>query len=333
MKHFQYLTLLIGLTLMGCATSNSNDSDINQHESKPSSQKGHGLPSPEVVMDESSIDIPFELDKNFPAPVVMVEIMGKGPYKFVVDTGASGSILIRKSVVDGLDVPTIGYAMVGDASQKNPQKVPLVLIESARVGDLQLSNIMTIAMEPSVDHAASIPDYLDGILGMELFADLLLTLDYPENIIRVQKPGAAHLNEHNSIVYNYDNSAIEIPVRIADQTFPILVDSGHRGTITLPKSLSEVLPLSEALVEIGKTATVTNTYTREQSRFETVVGIAGYELLNPPVVFADEHTPKLLGNGVLQHFAITIDQQSRRIQFARESKAPIANVILHGEGI
>jgi predicted aspartyl protease len=295
--------------------------------------QNHSLPMPKISMLENVVEIPFTVDPNFPAPVVKVTIAGQGPFRFVVDTGMSGTILVRKRLADSLNFGKVGYAMAGDGSHHNMKKVPLVLIDSVVVGKLVITNIVSVSMEASVDHAASIPDELDGILGMQLFSDLVLTIDYPNSELRIQNQYGDQSLKEDFIPYSYEDNAIEIQVDFLNQTIPLFVDSGHRGTITLPKSYSEVLLLSEPLQSIGKIATVTNTYSRERSRLNGSVGFAGFELLNPPIVFTEEDSPRLLGYGVLEHFEITIDQKNRLIRFARASSDPIGDVHLFEEQI
>jgi predicted aspartyl protease len=292
-----------------------------------------GLPMPQVKLLGNEVRIPFTVDPNFPVPVIQVKINGQDSARFVVDTGMSGTILVRKELADSMKFNVIGHAMVGDASHKNLKKVQLIAVDSLIVGELVISNIVSITMDANADHIASVPNNLDGILGMQLFSNHILTIDYPNKEIILQKNLSDNDSRKDFIPYNYDNNAIEISVDVSNQNISLLVDTGHRGTITLPKSYSEKLPLSETLQPFGKMATVTNTYTREKSKINGLVILAGNNILNPPVVFADEHSPNLLGFGILEHFRISIDQLNKLIRFSRESTNPISDVKLITENI
>ncbi|MBT7864324.1 MAG: clan AA aspartic protease [Gemmatimonadetes bacterium] len=293
----------------------------------------HGMPQPGVELRIQPAVIPFMTPAAFPAPVVEVTIGDKGGYRFVVDTGMSGTVLIRKALADELGLREVGHAMVGDASGHGTRTVPLVTIDRMATGDLDLSSIVALAMEPNADHAASIPDDLDGILGMQLFRELLVTFDYPAAQIRIEPHGPDWVESAEILRFDQSKSAIEIQLGIGDQIVPFFVDSAHRGTLTLPMSYAGRLPLSEPLTSIAPVATVSTTYTRSRSRLNTSVVLAGSTFLNPPVVFADEHSPLLMGYGILRYFTITIDQMNGRIRFHRDGTDPIDDVDLVETGM
>ncbi len=333
-KNHIHWILLATVVMLGRSAGANHDvqnAPSTQKESAAAAQ-GHAMPRPELQLSDALVRLPFDLDPAFPVPVIEMEVAGKGPFRFLVDTGTSGAFVLRRGIVEKLSAREIGYAMVGDASGVGMQRVPLVLIDSARSGGLILRNIMTVAMEPSADHAASIPDDLDGILGMELFRDHLLTIDYPGREIQIQKNPGRH-PEATARTFDYSNNAIEISVTLGEEPLEILVDSGHRGTVTLPVSHADRLPLSQPLRAIDSVATVSHTYSRKRSQLDGSLQLADYEVQDLPVVFSDEHTPKLLGNGILRYFMVTIDMRNSLISFTRDGHEPISGVDLHTAGI
>lgn len=333
MNHFAFKLFLAVLmvSLVACNSQAAIESHSPDEQAKPASG-GHALPQPSIELVLEEVIIPFEFHSGFPVPVIEMEIAGQGPFRFVVDTGTSSAFVLRQSIVKTLPSQLVGYAMLDDGSGLEMQKVPIVLLESAQSGEMLLSNIMTIAIEPSADHAASIPDDLDGIVGMDLFRDHLISIDFHAREIRVRE----NLDRHpdaNAIPFDYSMNAIEIPVTLAGQPLTVFVDSGHRGTLTLPVSLAEKQLMSEPLQALDAVATVTHTYSRQRSKIAGNLDLSGYQIEDPPVVFADEHTPMLLGNGILQYFAITIDMRNRLISFNRDSDDEIKDVELFTAGI
>ena len=83
----------------------------------------------------------------------------------------------------------------------------------------------------------------------------------------------------------------------------------------LPRSAAEGLQLTTALRESASVSTVTNTYQILTSELNGSLELAGFELENPKIMFADEHTPRLIGYQILKEFAFTIDQIQRLIRF------------------
>lgn len=324
------MSLMILSIISACTTYISKRE--KDHPARSSAVQVHRAPQPAVELNSTEVRLPISMDKAFPVPVINMMVAGKGPYRFVVDTGTSGAFVIRKAIVDQLPTKPIGYAMVGDGSGKNMKHVPLVMIDEAQAGGLILKNIMTIAMEPSDDHAASIPDDLDGILGMQLFEDYLLTIDFLERELVVKSLDAEDGIMSGAIPYDYSQKTITIETRIAGELYKLAVDTGHRGTVTLPISGAEKMPLSESLQEIESVATVTNTYSRKRSRVDGTFELAEHQLIDLPLIFTSEHSPSLLGNGVLMNFAITIDQASQMILFESDSNV-LRDIDLFTEGI
>ena len=81
-------------------------------------QPHHGtLPEPKATLGSDRLEIPMDLSTRH--PIIEVRINGKGPFRFVFDTGAGGT-MIDKAVTEGMDLPTLGMAQVGDASGKGP---------------------------------------------------------------------------------------------------------------------------------------------------------------------------------------------------------------------
>ena len=331
LKFYSVVLSIITLTVLSACTTNTRNPE-QKNSAQSNSAKTHQMPQPMVELNTAEVSVPISVDDAFPVPVIDMMVAGKGPYRFAVDTGTSGGFVIRKTIVDQLPTTPIGYAMVGDGSGNTMKHVPLVLIEEAKAGDLILKNIMTIAMKPSKDHAASIPDDLDGIIGMQIFEEYLLKLDFPKRELVVKPLETDNGDMIGAIPYDYSQNTIKVETRIAGELFKLAVDTGHRGTITLPISTSKKLPLSESLQEIESVATVSNTYSRKRSRINGTFELADHEIMDPPLIFADEHTPHLLGNGVLMNFAITIDQASQLILFESDSRV-IKDVALFTAGI
>lgn len=295
--------------------------------------RGHGMPQPGVHLATSPTILPMTIPAAFPTPVVQVTIGDSGSYNFVVDTGMSGTVLVRKRVADELNLHQIGHALVGDASGHGTTPVPLVRIDRMAAGDLVLTDVVALAMQPTSAHAASIPEHLDGILGMQLFSELLITLDYPQGNILLRSPTQDLMDLDIALPFDQRRGVMEVELDLGGELLPVIVDSGHRGTLTLPMSCVDRLPLSEPLVPIDDVATVSVRYSRSRSRLAGHFDLGESTFVNPPLVFADEHSPLLIGYGILRYFAITIDQRNQRILFEPQTTRPIDDVVLFEAGI
>jgi hypothetical protein len=276
-----------------------------------------------LSLDQPVVRVPFELRESFPVPLVEVFLGDHGPYLFAVDTAAACTVLLRRRLADELALEAVGTAAVGDASGRPTRPAELVRLPDLRLGGVVARDLVAVSHSPSAAHAASIPDDTDGILGRVLFESLLLTLDYPGRRL-VLREGRL---EPGPLVTPFElvQGVMQVNVDVAGRLLPVLLDSGHRGTVTLPASWAERLPLDGPLVDAGQTATVNVTYRRRRARLEGAVEIAGARIESPTLFFTDEHTPSLLGGGLLQAFTVTIDQVARLVRFERAQAGRLAD--------
>lgn len=286
-----------------------------------------GLPQPSVELAGEEVVVPFVLPEDLPVPVVEVMLNGGGPWRLAVDTAMGGTILLRRELATSLGLPVVGEAMVGDSSDAPLKPAALIKIDEMVVGGLTARDVLGIGFAAGNAHLSEIPDDLHGILGNQIYADLLTTLDYPGRRLLFRQ-GSLDAGAPGTVDYEERGKVMVVDLQIAGSTLSVAVDSGHRGTITLPRSLADELPLAEGLRHLESLSTVSNTYQRQASRLDGEAVLAGVRLLEPEIVFADEHTPRLIGFGVLEHFAITIDQRARRLRFTPATEVPIEGITL-----
>jgi predicted aspartyl protease len=71
----------------------------------------------------------------------MVLVNGKGPFRFVVDTGTGGQAFVTSELVDELGLPEAGQIHLNDPSGQGGRKVPMVLIQSIEVAGVQFAGV------------------------------------------------------------------------------------------------------------------------------------------------------------------------------------------------
>ena len=110
--------------------------------------------------------------------LVQVRINGRGPYTFIVDTGATHSV-VDASVADPLGLPTAGrLATTGIASVGESEAVR---VENWQVGDVPLPPLTISKMSmPKVDRLYE----LHGLLGSDVLSRYgVIKLDYEGQIL------------------------------------------------------------------------------------------------------------------------------------------------------
>jgi hypothetical protein len=107
--------------------------------------------------------------------VVMVKLNGKGPFRFIFDTGAPVTIMSTKVAVEAGILPkdskSIGIGLLGGLTQYK--------IKTLELGDLKAENVSTTVMDhPTVDAISKAVGPVEGLIGLTLFGKYRTTIDY-----------------------------------------------------------------------------------------------------------------------------------------------------------
>jgi len=141
------------------------------------------------------------------APVL---IDGKGPFRLVLDTGASHSA-VTAAVAQALGVP-LGGALVRLRGVMGTAAVPAIQVASLVVGDLQIdSTVLPI-----------VPDALggaQGVLGTEGLLDKRIYIDFQHDLITIKRSHARRA----------DRGFVTVPVKILPGH--LLATTAYVGTI------------------------------------------------------------------------------------------------------
>lgn len=137
----------------------------------------------EVGSGEVGLDV-FDDGAGGRLLLVPVHIADSGPYQFVLDTGASRSI-IDSQIVEELELETGRSARARSVSSEFRGET--VEIEAWRVGDVELQGRTIVAADlPESDGEPS----FRGLLGSDVLAGFgNIEIDYDEQIVRLRSDG------------------------------------------------------------------------------------------------------------------------------------------------
>lgn len=279
------------------------------------------MPRPGRTTLESPLAIvPATMMSNY--LVVEAKWDKRGPYHFLIDTGASVTLVS----------PELAARYV--AKNAPPTATPLVRVKSAdgetalltattlrriELGGARFENVQALIYDCAAI-SAHLGVHIDAILGFPLFRETLLTLDYPHSRVLLQRRSAAALLPGTPILFNNDRKTPIIPLRLGDQTFAALIDSGSDASLSLnPIGLQpqfSVEPRRGAMV-----ATLSGDREQHIGRLAQTLQIGDYPVERPVVELTDELTS--IGGGLLKNFIVTFDQEHSRVTFYRESHAPV----------
>ncbi len=282
---------------------------------------GHDFKHPEApppaTMTGAEVVLPILHYGN--RPQVEILINGKGPYRFLLDTGAHGSV-VDKALAEELGLPTVGEAPLGSPGGKAPMKVPLVGIETASVGGVSLSMKEAAVM----DLAAYLkdPEGPKGVLSARLFRGLLLSFDYPKDQIRIKPGHLAPADGAEIFGYDSDDQLPAVTLTVAGVEVQAHLDTGSPGGFTLPGSYADKLPLESEPKEVGRARLVDREVTILGATLNGSVSMGRHVFEHPEIRFADSFPVGNIGHGVLRDFVVTLDYENQRIQLQRTQETP-----------
>ncbi len=275
------------------------------------------MPRPgRTTLDSPLVIVPAATMSNY--LVVEAKWDKRGPYHFLIDTGASVTLIS----------PELAARYV--AKNAPPTATPIVRVKSAdgetallsattlrriQLGGARFDNVQALIYDCAAI-SAHLGIQIDGILGFPLFRETLLTLDYPHSRVLLQRRSASMLLPGTPIAFNNERKTPIIPLRLGNETFVALLDSGSDAELSLnPVGLHPEFAVQPRL---GATiATLGGDREQHIGRLSQTLLIGDYPIDRPIVDLTDELTS--LGGGVLKNFTVTFDQEHSRVTFYRES--------------
>ena len=250
---------------------------------------------------------------------VEVRVNGRGPYRFIVDSGADSSVLGLR-VAAQLQLPAGAPAILN--SMTDSTLVQRVAVDELAVGSSIFRNLELPALDES-DLGG------DGLIGIDALAEQRLMMDFEKRVIRVE-------------------DARRPAVMIGGEI--VVTARRRRGQLILTQVAAGGRPV-EAVVDTGSEITIGNLALRDQlirghrDKFVTVAvtGVTGVTtnvqfarigelrvgtvtLRNVPMAFADlppfklfglsRQPALLLGTDLLENFRrVSLDFRARKVRF------------------
>jgi predicted aspartyl protease len=184
-----------------------------------------------AVMDSHVIDGPDVLDEldawidRWGRPTAKVMLNGQGPFRFLVDTGSTTTVLSQR-VATALSATTVGEATVNGTT--GAALMPLAVIDTLETGVVAKRDI----------RVAILTDWglgrEDGILGADVFAGKRLTFDIGSRSVRVE-PTRRTVHASLSNMRLRHGMLAEISGSIGAVSAKLMLDTGAQNCIVNPK--------------------------------------------------------------------------------------------------
>jgi len=253
--------------------------------------------------------------ERYGKPYVMVTINGKGPFRFVIDTGTGGDALVTPELAEELGLPTVGHATLSDPSGQGGKRAPIVYLDSLEFAGLRFSGIRALS-HPFFAEAGT----CEGLLGFTLFRDYLLTLDFPNRVVTLSN-GALAPDGGKSVLPFRMPDGVPIAFLKVDGLAPVeaQLDSGGGGLV-LPERLAARLHYDVAPVVFASGRSVSTRFELKAAKLASDVKLGRYTFTHPVVEIHPAFPLVNFGSPPMQIFSITFDQKNLLVRFTSNQR-------------
>jgi hypothetical protein len=267
--------------------------------------------------EDSAPKFPIEIPMRVEGGMFAIDLMvnGKGPFLFAIDTGAEGGPRLDSSLMEKLGLKSSGQMRDGDPSGRSPQMAETVKLDSIEVGGLRFSAVAATSKNyknPPRPLAA------DGIIGLGLFADYLVTLDFPAKVLRIARGELPKADGAEILDYQVEHGVPSVELDVGNTKIKAHLDSGNRiGEFVFPTSLVEKLTQTSKPLVVGRARSASGDMEIKQVQIKELVRLGRHEFPDATVTFPALGDTGNVGARVLNQFAVTFDQKNQRVRLTR----------------
>jgi hypothetical protein len=281
---------------------------------------GPMAPLPPAIIDDTLSIGGDEVDARKVETRLSVEVRvnGRGPYQFVVDSGADTSV-IGMRIARELELPLGTPVLLNNMTDRN-------IVDRVRVAELSLG--------PSVVRDLQLPALREadvggaGMIGIDALRRQRLMLDFEKKLIKIEdaaRPAKYEAGEIVVVAQLRRGQLILTQVRIGTLSLEAVVDTGSQitiGNLALRDKLLRRHAKFEKLTMIG----VTGKSVELQVARVPELRLGPVTLTDVPMAFADvppfgvfglaDRPALLLGTDLLETFRrVSLDFRSRKVRF------------------
>ena len=263
-----------------------------------------------VELRQEPVVVPISL-KGY-CPLVEVNINGQGPYTFLVDTGSS-VVEMSPELADRLKLPEVPglHFDLDPLTGKTVRSAKVVRIQALKIGEAEFAEFGAVVLDSAILKERG----FDGILGLPLFADCLLTIDLSAGQIVIEKGELPKPNGKDILAMSYRYGIPTVPVLICGMQKHLFVDTGSDIGIALSDRLAgKTLPVEIDQEAEFKARPITGTEIWPKAQLKGNIKLGQFLLKNPVVAIIPIKDDGLIGTSVLWSIVMTFDQQQGTIR-------------------
>ncbi|MES2289693.1 MAG: retroviral-like aspartic protease family protein [Pseudomonadota bacterium] len=250
---------------------------------------------------------------------VMVHVNDKGPYRFVVDSGADTTV-VGQRIARALALPLGRPAILNGITATN--RVDRVLVDSLTIGDTTINNLQLPVLNEA-DLGG------EGMIGIDGLVEQRLMLDFEKRVIKVEdarRPAPRY--ENGDIVvtaYLRRGQLIMTQARANGRQVSAVIDTGSEITIGNIVLRDQLLRRGAKMTPIEVTGVTGVTIKLQVARVREL-RLGPVVLADVPIAFADvppftvfalkDQPALLLGTDLMDAFRrVSLDFRARKVRF------------------
>jgi len=262
----------------------------------------------------TKIELPLQSDGTS-MPTIEVMVNGQGPFVFGFDTGAQAGPRIDNSLAEKFALKATGEVQATDSSRRNPQNSATYKLESIGLGTLRFTGV-TVAGRNYKNSPR--PLQVDGIVGLNLLADYLVTLDFPGKKLRIEKGELPKADGKEVLDYKNTAGLAELEISVGDKKIMAHLDSGNAiGAFVFPAAFAEKLSLAGEPKVVGRARSASGEMEIKQAQVKDVIRLGRHEFADASIVYPALGEIGNVGMKTLGQFVVTFDQKNERVRLTK----------------
>ena len=255
-------------------------------------------------------DTKIPIDLRTMRPVLEVYVNGEGPFKFVLDTGASHT-MVGWDLARRLDLPEVGTAMVSAPNSAGFIKSPQFRMRELRVGDLKFFGVKSVAI---MDDNFMRQIRADGIVSAQDFRGYLVTLDYRQRELTIAPGRLPEPDGKRVLEYTLRSNIPGITLDVMGKSTFFHLDSGSPFYIALPGTLLTTIEYEKPPTMVGTAGTITGNFVVYYGKLAGDVKFGEYTVEKPTVEVLDKMPYGNLGFRFFRDYKVTFDYLAQRVR-------------------
>jgi hypothetical protein len=282
------LALAVSLRVVAAETADSAAAPpvvAGQAAAQPSSAKG---PSGEEAQADELYAAPTRADRSGRI-LAAVLVNGRGPYRFILDTGANSSALAPR-VVEELALPAAEGVQVHGVT--GTAMLPAVRVESMSAGDVVLPPTVLPVLPGDIFGGA------DGILGVSGMQQMRIDVDFAHDHVSIYRSGGRHATSGYVTVKAslWQGGLLLVAGKVGSIPTHIIIDTGAERTMGNLPLRAAILARSKPGEEFATTVRGATTDIGAGTYFRAPqISVGPAKLVDLLVTFGDLHVFDLWG--------------------------------------